>query len=317
MQDAERSPWRFAPGEDLRQAFRRVAAAEIERARSGLESLDMDRAEAIHRARRSFKKLRALLRLAKPSLGAAHATENRRWRDAGRLLASARNVTAQQAAFEKLLTRCHFDLSDEQAALLRQSLSPPDPSHAVTSKETERNVHKVIATLNRAERQLDHLNWPGKVDKLERGLRSAQRRLVRSFEAVCEDERPELLHEWRKRLKDHASQIGLLRNVLPSGVKATRQVAETVADLLGEERDLWLLAERLQKQRAPRLKSLRNQLLTQIEGDRRLLREAALGQGRRLSSKKPSRYADKLARAWERAAKEADAAASSAVPAAA
>ena len=65
--------WRFEPGEGLRKAFRRVSAEEIAKVRAGLSGPEADRDKAIHEARQAFKRLRALVRLAKPPLGSDFA----------------------------------------------------------------------------------------------------------------------------------------------------------------------------------------------------------------------------------------------------
>ena len=93
--------WRFEPGEGLQNAFRRVAAEEIARVRSSLGAPDADRNAVIHEARQGFKRLRGLTRLAKPQLGADFDAENRRWRDAGRLLSGSRDITVLLETFDK------------------------------------------------------------------------------------------------------------------------------------------------------------------------------------------------------------------------
>ena len=109
--------WRFEPGEPLSDAFRRVAGEEVARIRSGLAD-DIDHAKAVHQARQGFKRLRALTRLGKPALGSAFDEENRRWRDAGRLLAGSRDNTVLLQSFDRFAQQLRVPDAGNEAAFL-------------------------------------------------------------------------------------------------------------------------------------------------------------------------------------------------------
>src|SRR5262245_16407187 len=83
--------FRFKLNEPVEKGFRRIGLEQIERAErqlSASESLEV----ATHETRKSLKRVRALLRLARPGLGdTIYRAENARFREIGALLSSARD----------------------------------------------------------------------------------------------------------------------------------------------------------------------------------------------------------------------------------
>ena len=74
--------------ESVAEGIRRIAREEIESAADQLSKGHRDRDEAIHEARKSIKKVRAVLRLVHPELGDTYYQESSYLRDVGRKLSS-------------------------------------------------------------------------------------------------------------------------------------------------------------------------------------------------------------------------------------
>jgi CHAD domain-containing protein len=69
-----------------------------------------DPAEAVHEARKDMKKLRSVLRLVRPVIGdSVYRQENRRFRDAGRILSDARDAKVRSTTLEQLSERFRDD----------------------------------------------------------------------------------------------------------------------------------------------------------------------------------------------------------------
>ncbi len=236
--------WRFEPGEALPDAFRRVAAEEIAAIQADLSSCHADRDRAVHQARRRFKRLRALLRLARPALGAQFAAENRRWRDAGRKLAANRDAAVLGASFDAMAGRCGDAAPEADLARLRAHLTGQVRSPRGESYDLDRVLQGVLGDLDKAKERLHCLDWPTSRKDLSRGLQQSQRRLRKSWKRARGGSDPEALHEWRKRVKDQMAQLGLLRKVIPDELEERRKDEKRVAELLGEDRDLLLLCEK-------------------------------------------------------------------------
>src|SRR5919109_184691 len=95
MSSASGSGVRRIATEQLGSAIRRLSDAEGD-----------DRAEAVHDARKSVKKARALLRLVRPGLdSSAYRAEMDALRDAGRLLSGTRNADVLLATIDTLAAR--------------------------------------------------------------------------------------------------------------------------------------------------------------------------------------------------------------------
>jgi CHAD domain-containing protein len=295
--------WRFEPGEALPEAFRRVAAEEIANIQTDLSSCDADRDRAVHQARRRFKRLRALLRLASPSLGAQFAAENRHWREAGRKLAAKRDAAVLGTSFDAIAGRCGNSVPEAALARLRAHITGAGPSPAGGSYDFDRVLHGVRGELDEAKERLGRLDWPESRKDLSRGLRQSQRRLRKSWKRARGGSDPEALHEWRKRVKDQMAQLGLLREVIPDDLKERRKDEKRAAELLGEDLDMLVLCKRLAGAIPPGTEAGRDMLLRAIAARRQELRSEALGGGEALSRQTAKHFAKQLASCWEEASR--------------
>lgn len=291
--------WRFEPGERLQNAFRRVATEEIARVRSGLSAADADRNAAIHSARQGFKRLRALTRLAKPQLGADFDTENRRWRDAGRLLSGSRDTTVLLETFDKLISDCGGKVPADGVGRIRTRLAKTRSANGAAEND---QVSDALRVLDDAEQAVSKLRWPNSARALTRGIHQSQRRLHRKWKKAHESEEADALHSWRKCVKDQAAQLRLFRKNLPGSLRDRRNDEKQTAEVLGDEHDLWLLGERLGEMTLPlSLEETRDILREEIEKHREKLRSEAFEKGEAFSSDKPSAFAKAIADAWSKA----------------
>jgi CHAD domain-containing protein len=98
------------------------------------------------------------------------------------------------------------------------------------------------------------------------------------------------LHEWRKRVKDLRYVAEML------GAHKVAKRADELGELLGEEHDLAVLAQRVRREaKAGRAsgapgRRARKRLLKLIASRRRKLRKRALRDGERLYGRKPARF---------------------------
>ncbi|MGH6922377.1 MAG: CHAD domain-containing protein [Propylenella sp.] len=296
--------WRFEPAERLADAFRRVASEEIGKVRAGLSDPERDRATAIHEARQGFKRLRALLRLAKPSLGDAFREENRLWREAGLQLAGSRDHTVLMESFEKIVDGCKAGLPSDGVRRLRSYLAARRRGSA--GSDGEDRVEAVLALLDDAERRLATLDWPDDEKALAKGLKRSQARLRKTWIKARKTDAEKVLHNWRKRVKDQSAQLRLFRRLVPSALRSRHSDEKKTAELLGEEHDLWMLAERLTAGPVPaQAASACKALLGEIGDRRKALRTEALKLGKAFSSQSARSFAREVTAAWEKAASRA------------
>ena len=209
--------------ETLPVSILRVMDEQIVRARDTLADPALPEEKRVHEARKRFKEIRALLRMIRKPLGAHFAQENAWFRDAARDLAAARDADAMVEALGKL------ELPRAAKRRARKTLDAQREQHPPLGPV----IANVIDQLVIAQGRLGM--WP----KLEDSFDTIADGLVQTYRGGRN--RPEDLHEWRKRVKEHWYHAQLLRNVWPEMMKAYAEVLASLARVLGDHHDFVVL----------------------------------------------------------------------------
>ena len=283
--------FRLKSRESLPEGLARVARGRVDHAIDELRGkTDSTAEEAVHEARKDLKKLRALLRLARGELGeSVFARENACFRDAGRELAAARDSDVMLDTLQAL------DIPDGLGWDLRKSIQ----AHRARNGEGGRHAAAVgvVAMLREARGGVD--NWPLEDDSfgaLHDGLKRTYRRGRRDFKAAEANPSVEALHEWRKRVKDLWYHHTLLRPLWPPVMQAVGDQAHELADRLGDDHDLAMLADwvRDHTDAGP-------EFFEAVDRRRAELQADAMTLGARLYTDKPSAYVRRLRSLWKAA----------------
>ncbi|MGK2932521.1 MAG: CHAD domain-containing protein [Solirubrobacterales bacterium] len=288
--------YRFAR-EQPASEVRRVARGRVESALKHLRSSDPEaRADSIHEARKDMKKMRAVLRLVRDDLGKeTFRTENRRYRDAARLLSDARDSEVLVETIESLVSE-HPEEVAAAAPFLREFEARRDRDRESGGTTIDSRLRRAAQTIEEGGRLIDgwtltEADWQLFAGGLRRTYRDGRRRL----EDVEADGSPEAVHEWRKRVKDLWYQLRLLRDSWKDGLKAPIREIGHLADLLGGYNDLSVLLEELEEDRvhgqAAGLRAIA--MARQAE-----LLEDALRLGRRVYAEKPRQFTDRIGAYW-------------------
>ena len=105
--------YRIRPGSSVRKNVRRLARRELDRSLAALdEPGELGLEETVHDVRKRCKKVRGVLRLARPGLGREYARANAGVRDAARELSALRDAHATLATFDELVAATHADRAD-------------------------------------------------------------------------------------------------------------------------------------------------------------------------------------------------------------
>lgn len=309
----------LAPGESVAAALRRMALAQTDLA---IELLDCEPSaapdeQAIHETRKAIKRLRALLRLLEGELGPdVYARENAALRDVARRLSQARDAEVMLATLDALLERHPRKLERRRGvARLRRGL-------AAQRDEARRQALGDPAARAEVVGELHAFRWrvsgwrlrerPGMAlveADLERVYRRGRRRYRRARDG--RGERMTTMHEWRKRVKDLRHALEMLDR--RGGGRELRKLAaraDALGELLGEDHDLAVMAERLRAGRHVRRgetwrvgRGTRRALLKAIRARRRKLRRRALRLGAQLYERPPRRFVRQVRAAHRRDAK--------------
>jgi len=278
----------------LAAELRRVAADQLGSAVAGLEAAGArDRAAAVHGARKSVKKTRALLRLARPGLpGDVYRDEQDALRAAGRLLSGARDADVLGATVDALAERFAGRLPAPQFNGLRRAVVTQARADGAEDRSEEAIAALRAIAARLAALPLDDVDAAA----LRKGAVRVQRAGAKRCKAARKAGGGDPLHELRKRAKDRWYHERLLRDGWPAIGKAYAGEADRLGELLGDEHDLAVLDERL----ALRSDELRTRadldVVRALIAERRAeLAAEALALGRRLYGEKPKAYGRRLA----------------------
>jgi len=235
--------YRLKPKEGAAEGLRRVALGRARKAQDRLRAAGEDgAADAIHGARKDLKKIRSVLRLARGGLGKkALRAENRRFRDAGRMLSESRDAEVKLQTLAQLRERSGEELPASQARAWEAALAADRARVQADAggERAERAIEAIAAGEARiAEWSLEPDCWR----LLEPGLDRCYRQGRRALKAVRAERRDEDVHELRKRVKDLWYQQRLLVEAWPELLEPATEQAHRLADLLGDHHDLAVLA---------------------------------------------------------------------------
>jgi CHAD domain-containing protein len=283
--------YRLRPRESLPEGVGRVARGRIDHAVDELRGkTDSTAEQAVHEARKDLKKLRALLRLTRGELGkSSFARENACFRDAGRELAAARDSDVMLDTLKSLDVPAELELD------LRKAIQ----AHRSRNGDGGRSARAagVVAMLLEARGRVD--DWPIERDSfaaVRDGLERTYRRGRRDFRAARENPSVEALHEWRKRVKELWYHHTLLRPLWPEVMQAVGDQAHELADRLGDDHDLAMLAGWIREHA-----DADPEFFKTVDRRRAELQAEAMVLGARLYADKPSSYVRRLGRLWEAA----------------
>lgn len=239
--------YRLSFASEVAESFRACMHEELAEATTRLrDEFDADPIEAIHEARKSLKKARALLRLVRPGLGKrVYRRENGTLRDAARLISGARDADVLVETAERLAERYAGRLpAGEFDGLLEHLRAAATASRAATAAGEGRG--EAVAALDGVAGRIDV--WP--LDGCDwttvaAGMELAYARGRVAFAEADADPTVERLHDWRKRVKDYWYHQRLTTPAWPGVLGAQAEEAHQLSELLGDDHDLAVLADLL------------------------------------------------------------------------
>jgi len=293
--------YRFKRKESVENGLRRIAGEQLQKAIDEIGSEELDRHEAVHQVRKRFKKIRGLVRLARPGLGETYDTVNRWYRDAGRRLSRVRDAESVLEALEKLRTRFDEPFAEQAFADVEGRLKERRRKIAEDWTGLENDLAELREQLHAAKNGLEEWSLSGDEQKaVWAGFQKTYRRGCRAISTATTDRSDEALHEWRKRMKYHWYHLRLLQNVWKPVVKSRADELSELSDLLGDDHDLAVFTQLIKDDPAEfgSEQSL-EVLLGVIRRRRRQLQKAAFQLGSRVCAEKPKGLRKRMKRYWQ------------------
>jgi CHAD domain-containing protein len=294
--------FKLKPNESLRKGLRRIIRKQIDGALKVLTAARRKaRDEAVHEARKSIKKVRAVLRLIRPEIGSGtYRKANTALRDTARPLTEVRDAkilietTTNLAEHFKdrvagrTFTALHDALRTEARAVRKRVLNQ---GHAFA------NVKRALRAAQSHVEEWTHV--PNKWSSIGDGLCDTYDRASDAFNLAADDPQIEKLHEWRKQAKYLRYQLEILRPLWPERIEELANEADSMAELLGSDHDLALLRQTLTGDRERFGDATDVELLLAlIEHRQTELRQQAVLLGRRFFVESPAGFTRQLKGYW-------------------
>jgi hypothetical protein len=283
--------------------------------------------KAVHETRKSLKRLRALLRLLKEHLEEqTYARESTVLRDAARHLASARDAEVMVHTLDGLVGRQPRKLASRRGVKRLRAKLVVERDTAAEAMLADHLMRAHVLDELRAMRvrvSTWELADPDGIEAIEPALKrlyaKGRARMHRAERA--RGDRTRAMHLWRKRVKDlrYAAEILDRPNERVGKGRKRKQAhksdeavhlgkvaarADNLGEILGEEHDLALLAERVRAEakadRASRVigAHTRKILLKAIVQRRKRLRKRALRDGKSLYGRTPEKFVQRVRRVY-------------------
>jgi CHAD domain-containing protein len=319
------------PGEPALVGLRRIFIGQLDLTIELLagENGATPAAEAVHDTRKALKRMRTLLLLLEDELGEAAAQrEQVLLREAGRKLAGARDSEVLVATLEALMHEHPRRLEPRPGVKRLHARLLAERERATAELLSDQLMRaEVLSDLRQMRARMQAWRPAAKpgLSGLERGYRRLYARGRRRYEraAGARGGRAAAMHRWRKSVKDlrYAAEALSRRHegaralaavsgvsaLAPGATRGTRRRrknpiariarrADRLGERLGEEHDLFVLAQRVRGPGCGR--RTRRSLLKVINNRRKRLRRRALRDGERLYRRRPSRALARLRRAF-------------------
>lgn len=239
--------YRLRPGKPFASEVRAVATAQLSKAVQLLEEQPHGAHEAVHAARKRFKRVRALYRLVQPQAAAFRDQENARIRDMARTLSAVRDATALVETIDYLAGE--GGSPEEIAALTFASRALSERRDRIASQEHDlpARMRAAAASCREAIAALDHLQLDdsrrGTARMLGKAWKKQRRRALEALQECRDNAHAEAFHNLRKSGQTYWMHLALLGDIWPSAMRAKQEEARQLVALLGHEHDLSVLTQ--------------------------------------------------------------------------
>lgn len=298
--------------ESLGSGVKRVTMEQLELAASRFFDRDLGFDGAVHEARKSIKRVRALLRLVRGEIpDRIYEFESRSLRDTARLLSEVRSVRGVVNAalsihelYSELLATDTFGdmLTRLERRRERAELNAVDDPNLVgrVVRGLERAYNRYGSwPTDPAAREVYRLGIRDEYDAISPGLTVTYTQGRETMVTAYRRGGPGDFHLWRRRVKDMRHQMEFLAPLWPEVVVGTAMTLERLGNILGEDNDLAELQELLRTRHDlcpnPKERSLFRALAAQRRSELQLAAELL---GRRVYAEEPRSLVGRFGEYW-------------------
>jgi CHAD domain-containing protein len=287
------------PGKSVAKDLCRLARKELGRARDELAGTGTAGDESIHGARKSVKKVRAILELIETDEGDGLAGSAKRLRAVNRTLSGLRDAEAMIETFDTLHV-AHPELFSARAcAGLRRHLTARKQA-MIRAAARDGALRDAAGRLGVLAKRAKH--WQGAHDgfaALAPGLEKSHRRARKALARARETQAATDFHEWRKAVKALWYAVRLVGGGSTAIARDTRAL-DRAERWLGDDHNLSVLSAELSSDVSVRRSPLDIERLRRVvDRLQRALRRKAIARIRLVLAVKPGAYVRRVERAWQ------------------
>ncbi len=259
---------------------------------------------AIHEARKTLKRLRALYRLVADGDKHFCERESARLRDVARHLASGREAAAFAETARWLVSQARS--ADETALVTRVAAALEARRDALSDADVAQQIALAVGDCQAAMEGAGELSLPDSRKKMARrvarGWQRALRQGRRALSPLTVDADADAFHELRKCIQRLNAYHDLLRPLWPQAMIARQDKLRDLIDTLGRENDLAGIAALMGREPQHFGEAIEQVVFQRILAKRRqTLRLAALQQAAKVYATDPQEDASRIEVLWRAA----------------
>ncbi|WP_180898349.1 CHAD domain-containing protein [Martelella soudanensis] len=243
------------PDRPFDAAVRKVVVSQLEDAIRMLKKQPAGIHEAIHDARKKFKRVRGLYRLIRPAAKDFAREENARIRDLAKTLSADRDAAALIECARYLRLNAADGNADMALARLEAVLIARRDATALSDDALQKKAKAAVGACREAIAAVEKQDFDER--KPEKAIAKAWRKQLAAAHVAVMAARAEAtdenFHELRKEAQTYWMFCSLVAPVWPTALKAKRSDAKALADLIGHEHDLSVMLVLLGGPDAPEL----------------------------------------------------------------
>lgn len=284
------------PGIDLGEEIRRVSLEQTACAIAEISGTDAQQ-RGIHKARKCLKRLRALLRFARPAMASKEFTEHdQRLRNIGRTLSASRDCQAMVESLEKLQEHFGGGWNSRLLGGLRATFQGRQQREVIAMAQLTKET---TGALGDAREGFEGLVFDSGKLSVSAGAKPVYARARKGLKHAFANGHADAFHAWRRDAQRHWRHMQLLAAAWPEEMSARITEIRALSQCLGDDHDIHILMGHV-RTIGPDLAS-RREMESFYDGcalRQHRLRFDAHNHGRLLFTEAPSAFARRIGGYW-------------------
>ena len=287
--------------EDFSEGLKRLMIDECRTAINYLSKASSveEKHEAVHEARKAFKKIRASLRLVRDHID-YYQEENTWFRDRGREVSEVRDATAHFELLEVLKEQYGSELYENTFNDLHKELQQHREKLAEITFHEKDRLPELQQAVEEKVKKIP--GWPIEIqnfDEIRPSIKRVYKRGYKALQKSLESGEVKDFHEWRKRAKYLRYQIDILNRLWPQVFTVYEDELHDITDFTGTVNDIQNLQITVQNLDEPFSSRDEKMLFDAItRKHEKSMKKHALLKGRKFYVDSPSDFCDRMEVYW-------------------